>query len=84
MAYEYLDGREEYTEENKIDWQEFIDRFNIYHDTVNGNILVNDADIPSRSVGLLREGNLLYGEIHFRLSCEDARNLSDTSSHRKL
>jgi gliding motility associated protien GldN len=50
MAYEYLDGREEYTEENKIDWQEFIDRFNIYHDTVNGNILVNDADIPSREV----------------------------------
>ncbi|MCE5206035.1 MAG: gliding motility protein GldN [Porphyromonadaceae bacterium] len=49
-AYEYLDGREEFTEAYKINLQEFMDRFDIYHETVNGSIVVNDADIPSREV----------------------------------
>lgn len=49
-AYEYLDGREEFTEAHQINLQEFIDRFDIYHETVNSSIVVNDADIPSREV----------------------------------
>lgn len=49
-AYEYLDGGEEFSEMNQIEWQEFIDRFDIYHEMENGNILVNDGDIPSREV----------------------------------
>lgn len=49
-AYEYLDGREEFSETNQIEWQEFIERFDIFHKMENGNILVNDADIPSREV----------------------------------
>ncbi len=49
-AYEYLDGREDFTEAYQINLQEFMDRFDIYHETANGSIVVNDADIPSREV----------------------------------
>ena len=49
-AYEYLDGREEFTEEYHIDFKGLVDRFNIYHETENGLISVNDADIPSNEV----------------------------------
>lgn len=49
-AYEYLDGREEFTKDYQIDLEEFIERFDIYHETVNGSIVVNDADVPSREV----------------------------------
>lgn len=49
-AYEYLDGREEFTEEYRIDFKGLVDRFNIYHETENGLINVNDADIPSNEV----------------------------------
>ena len=49
-AYEYLDGREEFTEEYRIDFKGLVDRFNIYHETENGLISVNDADIPSNEV----------------------------------
>lgn len=49
-AYEYLDGREEFTDAYQINLQEFMDRFDIYHENANGSIVVNDADIPSREV----------------------------------
>jgi gliding motility associated protien GldN len=49
-AYEYLDGREEFTDEYQINLQDLMDRFNIYHETANNTIVVNDADIPSREV----------------------------------
>jgi len=49
-AYEYLDGREEFTKDYQIDLEEFMERFDIYHETVNGSIVVNDADVPSREV----------------------------------
>ena len=49
-AYEYLDGREEFTDAYQINLQELMDRFDIYHENVNGSIVVNDADIPSREV----------------------------------
>ncbi|HBB01739.1 MAG: hypothetical protein A2W86_02240 [Bacteroidetes bacterium GWD2_45_23] len=49
-AYEYVDGREEFTETYRINLQEFMDRFDIYHENVSGSIVVNDADVPSREV----------------------------------
>lgn len=49
-AYEYLDGREIFTDEYKIDFKEFLDRFGIFHETQNGNIVVSEVDIPSHEV----------------------------------
>lgn len=49
-AYEYLDGRELFTDEYKIDFMEFINRFGIYHRIDNGKIVVEDVDVPSNEV----------------------------------
>ena len=49
-AYEYLDGREVFTDEYKIDFKEFLDRFGIFYETQSGNIVINDVDIPSHEV----------------------------------
>lgn len=49
-AYEYLDGREVFTYEYKINFHEFLDRFGIFYETRNGEIVINDADIPSHEV----------------------------------
>lgn len=49
-AYEYLDGREEFTDEYRIDFHEFLDRFGIYYETTNHNIVINDVDIPGNEV----------------------------------
>ncbi|WP_298648162.1 gliding motility protein GldN [uncultured Proteiniphilum sp.] len=49
-AYEYLDGREEFTEEYRVNFQELLDRFGIYYETADGKIVVNDADIPGNEV----------------------------------
>lgn len=49
-AYEYLDGRESFTDEYLINFTEFLDRFDIYYETNNGTITVHDADIPSHLV----------------------------------
>ena len=59
-AYEYLDGREEFTQAYQINLQEFIDRFDIYHETLNGSIVVNDAGIPSREVQVYYLKELYY------------------------
>ncbi len=49
-AYEYLDGQERFTDEYRIDFKEFLDRFSIYYQEDNGKITVDDADIPSHEV----------------------------------
>lgn len=49
-AYEYLDGRELFTDEYKINFNEFLDRFGIYYENRNGQIVVNEVDIPSHEV----------------------------------
>lgn len=49
-AYEYLDGREIFTDEYKVNFNEFLNRFGIYQENQNGNIVVNDVDIPSNEV----------------------------------
>lgn len=49
-AYEYLDGREIFTDEYLIDFSEFLDRFGIYHQNESGKLVVDDVDIPSNEV----------------------------------
>lgn len=49
-VYEYLDGRESFTNEYKINFMEFVDRFGIYYETVDGHMTINDVDIPSNEV----------------------------------
>ena len=49
-AYEYLDGREQFTDEFILSFTDFIDRFDIYNETENGSIVVHDADIPTNEV----------------------------------
>ena len=49
-AYEYLDGREEFTEEYRINFQELLDRFGIYYETVDGKIAINEVDVPGNEV----------------------------------
>lgn len=49
-AYEYLDGREEFTEDYKVDFRELLERFDIYHETTNGKITINESDIPGNEV----------------------------------
>ncbi|MDI9521650.1 MAG: gliding motility protein GldN [Bacteroidota bacterium] len=49
-AYEYLDGQERFTDKYRVDFKEFLDRFSIYYQVDNGNITVDDADIPSHEV----------------------------------
>lgn len=49
-AYEYLDGREIFTDEYKIDFMEFLNRFDIYHELNDNKIIVEDVDIPSNEV----------------------------------
>ncbi|MEA4918585.1 gliding motility protein GldN [Proteiniphilum sp.] len=49
-AYEYLDGREEFTEDYRVNFKELLDRFGIYYETVDGKIVINDIDIPGNEV----------------------------------
>lgn len=49
-AYEYVDGRESFTDEFKIDFKEFLDRFGIYYENKNGKNVVEDVDIPGAEV----------------------------------
>lgn len=49
-AYEYLDGREVFTEEYAVDFREFMDRFGIYYREENGHIVIDDIDIPGNEV----------------------------------
>ncbi len=49
-AYEYLDGQEVFSDEYRISFQDFLDRFGVYHETGDGHVSVNDADIPGNEV----------------------------------
>lgn len=49
-AYEYLDGREVFAPQYKVDFKEFLERFGVYYETQNGEISVADVDIPSNEV----------------------------------
>lgn len=55
-AYEYLDGREVFTDKYKINVPEMLDRFNIYYTQGSGSsaknpkITIEEADVPTNQV----------------------------------
>ena len=49
-AYEYLDGREVYSDKYQIDVGEMLDRFDIYYTGSNGNFTIEEADVPTNQV----------------------------------
>ena len=50
-AYEYkLDGNESFTDKDKVDVKELMDRHHIYYEMQNGKPRVNASDIPSAEV----------------------------------
>ena len=49
-AYEYLDGREVFTDKYKINVGEMLDRFDIYYTGSNGNFNIEEADVPTNQV----------------------------------
>ncbi|MDR0422630.1 MAG: gliding motility protein GldN [Proteiniphilum sp.] len=63
-AYEYLDGREEFTEEYRTGFRELLDRFGIYYETVGGEVAVNDADIPAGEVEGYYVKEIYYLDTH--------------------
>lgn len=55
-AYEYLDGREVFTDQYKVNVGEMLDRFDIYHQTGKGSTekkpkyVIEEADVPTGQV----------------------------------
>lgn len=55
-AYEYLDGREIFNEQYKINVRDMLDRFHIYYQTAKGSteknpkFTIDEADVPSNEV----------------------------------
>lgn len=49
-AYEYLDGREVFTDKYKINVQEMLDRFDIYYTPNGSQFQIEDADVPTNQV----------------------------------
>lgn len=52
-AYEYLDGREVFTDQYKLNIPEMLDRFDIYYKqdgSKNGGISIEEADVPTGQV----------------------------------
>ncbi len=50
-AYEYrLDGNESFTQRDKVDVKELMNRYHIYYEEQNGRPRVNASDIPSAEV----------------------------------
>lgn len=49
-AYEYLDGREVFTDKYKINVGEMLDRFDIYYNSDGKKITIEEADVPTTQV----------------------------------
>lgn len=49
-AYEYLDGREVFTDQYKIKVPEMLDRFGIYYTKDGSHIKIEEADVPTTQV----------------------------------
>lgn len=49
-AYEYVDGREVFSDDYKIELKEFLDRFDIYYETTGSVISVHPSDIPTNEI----------------------------------
>lgn len=50
-AYDYkLDGNEDFSEDNRVKAKELMDRYQIFYESKDGRMRVNDADLPSAEV----------------------------------
>lgn len=49
-AYEYLDGREVFTDEYKVNVPEMLDRFGIYYTQARNGYTIEEADVPTTQV----------------------------------
>lgn len=49
-AYEYLDGREVFTEKYQVNVPEMLDRFGIYYNGTGKKITIEEADVPTTQV----------------------------------
>lgn len=50
-AYNYnLDGNEDFSESNRVKAKEIMDRYQIFYESKDGRMRVNDADLPSEDV----------------------------------
>jgi len=50
-AYDYkLDGNEDFSEGNIVKAKEIMDRYNIFYESKDGKMRVNDADLPAEEV----------------------------------
>lgn len=49
-AYEYLDGREVFTEKYQVNVAEMLERFGIYFNTSGKKITIEEADVPTTQV----------------------------------
>lgn len=64
-AYEYtLDANEHFDEEHQLKGKKIMDTHNIYYETNDGKIRVNDADLPSEDVKLYFVKESVYYDQH--------------------
>lgn len=64
-AYEYtLDANEHFDEEHQIKGKKIMDTHNIYYETNDGKMRVNDADLPSEDVKLYFVKESVYYDQH--------------------
>ena len=49
-AFEYLDGREVFSDRYKINVGEMLDRFNIYYNKNGNDFVIEEADVPTNQV----------------------------------
>lgn len=57
-AYNYVDGREVFTEEEKIDFENILTKYQIMYTKEGNNFVIQDSDIPSSEVTtyMIKEG----------------------------
>lgn len=64
-AYDYkLDGNEDFSEENIVKAKEIMDRYNIFYESKDGKMRVNDADLPSDEVRCYFIKESIYYDQH--------------------
>lgn len=64
-AYDYkLDGNEDFSESNRVKGKDIMDRYQIFYETKDGKMRVNDADLPSEEVKAFFIKESVYYDQH--------------------
>ncbi len=64
-AYDYkLDGNENFTEANRVKAKDIMDRYQIFYESKDGRMRVNDADLPSDEVKVYFVKESTYYDQH--------------------